>query len=211
MDDERNMKPLIIGLTGNIGTGKTTVLRMLAARGAYTIDADAIAHRVMEPGGSAYEAVVAAFGPEILNPDGTINRQRLGQIVFADPDRLARLEQIVHPAVIAAVNALIEQTTAPVVVVEAIKLLEAGMAAAMCDQVWVVTSPVEQQIERLMVERGMTREAAAARMAAQSPQSFKIGQADVVLDNSGTFADLERQVEAAWQRLGVAAMMGAGR
>lgn len=211
MDDERNMKPLIIGLTGNIGTGKTTVLRMLAARGAYTIDADAIAHRVMEPGGSAYEAVVAAFGPEILNPDGTINRQRLGQIVFADPDRLARLEQIVHPAVIAAVNALIEQTTAPVVVVEAIKLLEAGMAAAMCDQVWVVTSPVEQQIERLMVERGMTREAAVARMAAQSPQSFKIGQADVVLDNSGTFADLERQVEAAWQRLGVAAMMGAGR
>lgn len=205
------MKPIIIGLTGNIGTGKTTVLRMLAARGAYTIDADEIAHRVMEPGGSAYEAVVAAFGPEILNPDGTINRQRLGQIVFADPDRLARLEQIVHPAVIAAVNALVEQTTAPVVVIEAIKLLEAGMAVTMCDQVWVVTSPVEQQIERLMAERGMTREAAAARMASQSPQSFKISQADVVLDNSGTFADLERQVEAAWQRLGIAAMIDDGR
>jgi dephospho-CoA kinase len=198
------MKPIIIGLTGNIGTGKTTVLRMLAARGAYTVDADEIAHRVIEPGGSAYEAVVAAFGPEILNPDGTINRKRLGQIVFADPDRLARLEQIVHPAVIATVNALIEQTTAPVVVVEAIKLLEAGMAATMCDQVWVVTSPVEQQIERLMAERGMTREAAIARMAAQSPQSFKIAQADVIIDNSGTLADLERQVEAAWQRLGVA-------
>lgn len=198
------MKPIIIGLTGNIGTGKTTVLRMLAARGAYTIDADAIAHQVMEPGGRAYEAVVAAFGPEILNPDGTINRQRLGQIVFADPDRLARLEQIVHPAVIAVINALVEQTTAPVVVIEAIKLLEAGMAVTLCDQVWVVTSPVEQQIERLMAERGMTREAAMARMASQSPQSFKISQADVVLDNSGTFADLERQVEAAWQRLGVA-------
>ncbi|MCS7038201.1 MAG: dephospho-CoA kinase [Anaerolineae bacterium] len=199
------MKPIIIGLTGNIGTGKTTVLRMLAERGAYTIDADAIAHQVMEPGGRAYEAVVAAFGPEILNPDGTINRQRLGQIVFADPDRLARLEQIVHPAVIAVINALVEQTTAPVVVIEAIKLLEAGMAVTLCDQVWVVTSPVEQQIERLMAERGMTREAAMARMASQSPQSFKISQADVVLDNSGTFADLERQVEAAWQRLGVAA------
>jgi dephospho-CoA kinase len=197
------MKPLIIGLTGNIGTGKTTVLRMLAARGAYTLDADAIAHRVMEPGGSAYEAVVAAFGPEILNADGTINRRRLAQIVFADPASLVRLEQIVHPAVRDAINALIAQTTAPVVVIEAIKLLEAGMAVTLCDQVWVVTSPVEQQVERLMAERGMSREEAMARMAAQSPQAFKIGQADVIIENNGTLADLERQVEAAWQRLGV--------
>lgn len=197
------MKPLIIGLTGNIGTGKTTVLRMLAARGAYTIDADEIAHRVLEPGGSAYEAVVAAFGPEILNPDATINRKHLAEIVFADPDRLARLEQIVHPAVRATINALIEQTTAPVVVIEAIKLLEAGMAIALCDQVWVVTSPVEQQLERLMAERGMSREEALARMAAQSPQAFKVGQADVIIENNGTLTDLEHQVEAAWQRLGV--------
>jgi len=197
------MKPLIIGLTGNIGTGKTTILRLLAARGAYTIDADEIAHRVIEPGGSAYEAVVAAFGPEILNADATINRKRLAQIVFADPACLARLEQIVHPAVRDAINALIEQTTAPVVVIEAIKLLEAGMAVTLCDQVWVVTSPVEQQIERLMAERGMSREEAMARMASQSPQAFKIGQADVIIENNGTLADLERQVEAAWQRLGV--------
>lgn len=191
----------IIGLTGNIGTGKTTILKMLAARGAHIIDADAVAHVVIQPGGAAYNDVVATFGRDILDDRGAVDRKRLGQFVFADPAKLSHLEQITHPAIIAAVNAEIAQAPEPVVVVEAIKLLEAGMASTMCDQVWVVTSPVEQQIERLMAERDMSRAAALARLATQSPQSFKTGQADVIIDNSGTLADLEKQVDAAWQRV----------
>ncbi len=191
----------IIGLTGNIGTGKTTILRMLAARGAHIIDADDVAHVVIQPGAAAYNDVVATFGRDVLDEQGVVDRKRLGQVVFADPAKLAHLEQITHPAVIATVNAEIARALEPVVVVEAIKLLEAGMAATMCDQVWVVTSPVEQQIERLMAERGMSRAAALARLATQSPQSFKTGQADVIIDNSGTLADLEKQVDAAWQNV----------
>ena len=196
---------LIIGLTGNIGTGKTTVLNMLAARGARIIDADEVAHQVTAPGGNAFASIIALFGQAILDPNGAIDRSRLGQIVFGNPDKLAQLEKIVHPAVYEAVNAEVERATEAVVVIEAIKLLEAGMAASLCDQVWVITSPVEQQVERLMNDRGMSRAAARARMATQSPQAFKVSQANVVLDNSSTLADLERQVEAAWQRLGLPA------
>lgn len=196
---------LIIGLTGNIGTGKTTVLKMLRACGARTIDADDVAHEVIQPGQPAFAEVVAAFGADLLDANGVIDRKRLGQIVFGDPNKLARLEHLLHPAVIAHINSEIGRAAEPVVVIEAIKLLEAGMAATLCDQVWVITSPVEQQIERLMQERGMTRAAALARLATQSPQSFKVSQADVVIDNSGSLAELERQVKAAWQRLPILA------
>lgn len=191
----------IIGLTGNIGVGKTTVLQMLARRGAHIIDADKVAHQVMAPGGRAYEEVMAAFGRDILNEQGEIDRAKLGRIVFSDQHKLAQLERIVHPAVYAAVLDEIEQTDAEVIVIEAIKLLESGMTLGLCDQVWVVTAPVEVQIERLMRDRNMSREEAERRMAVQSPQAFKVGQADVVIDNSGGLEDLEAQVEAAWRKL----------
>ena len=191
----------IIGLTGNIGVGKTTVLQMLARRGAHIIDADKVAHQVMAPGGRAYEEVMAAFGRDILNEQGEIDRAKLGRIVFSDQHKLAQLERIVHPAVYAAVLDEIEQTDAEVIVIEAIKLLESGMTLGLCDQVWVVTAPVEAQIERLMRDRNMSREEAERRMAVQSPQAFKVGQADVVIDNSGSLEDLEAQVEAAWRKL----------
>ena len=191
----------IIGLTGNIGVGKTTVLQMLARRGAHIIDADKVAHQVMAPGGRAYEEVMTAFGRDILNEQGEIDRAKLGRIVFSDQHKLAQLERIVHPAVYAAVLDEIEQTDAEVIVIEAIKLLESGMTLGLCDQVWVVTAPVEAQIERLMRDRNMSREEAERRMAVQSPQAFKVGQADVVIDNSGGLEDLEAQVEAAWRKL----------
>ena len=197
------MKPTIIGLTGNIGTGKTTILNLLRRRGARTIDADKVTHQVMAPGGKAYDAIVVAFGPDIVRPDGTINRSRLGRIVFADPGKLALLESIVHPAVYEVVSAEAEQASEQVVVIEAIKLLEAGMSSALCDQIWVVTSPIEAQIERLMAERGMSRAEAEARMASQSPQASKINQADVVIDNSGSLEDLAAQVSDAWANLGL--------
>ena len=192
---------IIIGLTGNIGAGKSEILRLAQQRGARVIDADKVAHQVMTPGGRAYAAVAAAFGREVMQPDGTIDRVGLGRIVFSNPDRLATLEHIVHPAVIEAIRREIEAAPEPVIVIEAIKLLESGISSALCDQVWVVTSPVEQQIVRLMQSRGMSRTEAEARMATQSPQAFKISQADVILDNSGTLDALATQFEAAWQRL----------
>ncbi|NOZ72012.1 MAG: dephospho-CoA kinase [Chloroflexi bacterium] len=196
-----NKPAIVIGLTGNIGTGKSTVLELLRQRGARIIDTDKVAHEVMSPGGAAYERVIKAFGREVLQEDGSIDRKRLGEIVFADPDKLSLLEQIVHPAVFTRLAKLIAEAEEPVVFIEAIKLFEAGMSITLCDQVWVVTAPTEQQIERLMRTRNMSRAEAEARMALQSPQAFKAGQADLVIDNSGTLEELKAQVDAAWQHL----------
>lgn len=190
----------LIGLTGNIATGKSAVARMLAGLGATVIDADRVAHEVMEPGGAAYAAVVDAFGPEILNPGGTVDRRRLGDIVFRDPAALARLEAAVHPAVLLEVGRRIAAAEADVVVVEAIKLIEAGMHRAY-DALWVVTAPREVQIERLVRERGMTHDEATLRVDAQPPQEEKAALADQVLVNDGTLAQLRARVEAAWEQL----------
>ena len=190
----------LIGLTGNIATGKSAVARMLAGLGATVIDADRVAHEVMEPGGAAYAAVVDAFGPEILNPGGTVDRRRLGDIVFRDPAALARLEAAVHPAVLLGVGRRIAAAEAGVVLVEAIKLIEAGMHRAY-DALWVVTAPRKVQIERLVRERGMTHDEATLRVDAQPPQEEKAALADRVLVNDGTLAQLRARVEAAWEQL----------
>ncbi len=191
----------VIGLTGNIGTGKSTVLGILYQLGACTIDADMIAHQVIQPGGRAYDAVATTFGGEILDKGGAIDRTKLGQIVFDNPDRLQVLERIVHPAVFEQISSELAEATEAVIVIEAIKLLEAGMSITLCDQVWVVTTNEEQQVQRLMESRNMSRDAAEARMMSQSPQAFKISQADVVLDNSGNLDALTAQVKIAWDAL----------
>jgi len=191
---------VLIGLTGNIATGKSAVGRMLAELGATVIDADRVAHEVMEPGGPAFAGVVDAFGPEILTPGGTIDRRTLGDIVFRDPAALARLEAAVHPAVILEVGRRIAAAEAAVVVVEAIKLIEAGMHRAY-DALWVVTAPREVQIERLVRERGLTHDEAALRVDAQPAQEEKAALADRVLVNDGTPAQLRARVRAAWQQL----------
>ncbi len=191
----------VIGLTGNIGTGKSTVLDMLQQFGAHAIDADKISHEVTLPGGKAYAAVVATFGGDILTEDGTIDRMKLGQIVFKDPVLLQALERVVHPAVFEQIRLEVSQATESVIVIEAIKLLEANMALTLCDQVWVVVTGEAQQIQRLMESRNMSQDAAEARMMSQSPQSFKISQADVVLDNNGGIEALAEQVQRAWDAL----------
>ncbi len=191
-------RPIVIGLTGNIGVGKSTVTAMLAELGAFIIDADRVAHQVMEPGQPAYAQIIATFGPEIVPNGGPIDRFRLGQIVFADPTALARLEQIVHPAVFVRIQELLAAATAPVVVIEAIKLLEAGLSIQLCDQVWVVTAPREQQIARLMASRGLSYNEAVLRIDAQPPQAEKVARADVVIDNSGAIEATRTQVEQAW-------------
>jgi dephospho-CoA kinase len=189
-------------LTGNIATGKSTVAQMLVELGAEHIDADRVAHQVMAPSGAAYADVVAAFGKDLLRPDGTIDRQALGAQVFADPDALARLEASVHPAVRAVVARQIDRSAAPVVVVEAIKLLESGMAEAY-DAVWVTTCPREVQRERLMTFRQMPRSEAEQRIDAQPPQAEKVARADVVIETTGTLVETRLQVQAAWRALGL--------
>jgi dephospho-CoA kinase len=192
--------PILIGLTGNIATGKSEVGRLLAALGAQVIDADKVAHEVMRPGGPAYEGVVAAFGPEILAPDGAIDRAKLGAIVFRDPAALRRLEAAVHPATIAEVGRRIAGATEPAVVVEAIKLIESGMHRYY-DALWVVTAPRSLQIERLVATRGLTPEAAALRVDAQPPQEEKAALADRIFVNDGGLDQLQEEVEAAWAQV----------
>lgn len=190
-------RSILIGLTGNIATGKSEVGRILAELGARVIDADVIAHEVMQPDGPAYSAVVQAFGSQILAADGSIDRAKLGAIVFRDPAALRRLEAAVHPAVIAEVDRRIAQAPEPVVVVEAIKLIEAGMHRDY-DALWVVTAPRPLQIARLMAARDLTEEQAALRVDAQSPQEEKAALADWVIVNDGELSELRRKVEAAW-------------
>ncbi len=192
--------PFLIGLTGNIATGKSEVARLLSELGAQVIDADLVAHQVMQPGGPAYDAVIAAFGPDILAADGTVDRARLGAIVFRDPAALRRLEAAVHPAVIAEVDRRIAQASAAVVVVEAIKLIEAGMHRTY-DALWVVTAPRPVQIARLMATRHLSAEEAALRVDAQPPQEEKAALADVVIVNDGNREQLRERVEAAWRQI----------
>lgn len=190
----------IIGLTGNIACGKSTVVGRLRELGAYTIDADALIHVILRREGAAFGPVVEEFGEGIMGPEGEIDRRALGRIVFSDPERLRRLEEIEHPIVRGLIEEEIRGAGERVVVVDAIKLFESGWAAR-SDVVWVVTCRREQQVERLMRTRGYSREEAELRIGAQSPQAEKVARADVVIDNSGTPAETCRQVDAAWERL----------
>ena len=190
----------LVGLTGNIATGKSEVARILADLGAYVLDADKVAHEVMQPGGPAFDAVIASFGTEILASDGTIDREKLGAIVFADSAALERLEKAVHPATIAEVARRIASAEASVVVVEAIKLIEAGIHHG-CDALWVVTAPRSLQIDRLVTQRGLTVSQAVLRIDAQPSQEDKAALADLVIVNDGDLADLREKVKAAWIQL----------
>ena len=196
----KGCRPFLIGLTGNISTGKSTVGRMLSQMGAEVIDADQVAHEVMRPGTSVYSRIVEAFGPEVLAPDGEIDRARLGAIVFSAPQSLALLESIVHPATLEAIDRRIAASTADVVAVEAIKLIEAGMADV-CASVWVTTCRPDQQVHRLVGGRGLSRAEAKLRVQAQPSQEEKIARADVVVDTSGPLSRTRAQVRAAWERL----------
>ena len=200
MSSKPHSRPIIIGLTGNIGVGKSAVLAVLRKLGAHAIDADKVAHGVMQPGGRAYDGVVDLFGPGILRKDGSIDRRLLAGVVFTNPDQLAELEAVIHPAVEQAVQDEIDAANTPVVVIEAIKLLE-GELKSVCDEIWVVTAPEDVQIDRLMSYRGMSERDARRRMRSQTPQDWKASQADVVIVNDSDLATLEERVVEAWDEM----------
>ncbi len=190
----------IIGLTGNIATGKSVVRRMLEHLGAYTIDADALAHRAIAKGAPGYPLVVETFGKWVVGTDGQIDRAKLGGLVFRDKEAMAKLEAIVHPLVTQATNILIQRAGQKVVVIEAIKLLESDLAA-MCDSLWVTYAPEQVQVERLVRKRNLSQEEALERIHAQGAQSEKIERAHVVIRNIGSYNDLWKQVTTAWKQI----------
>lgn len=190
----------IIGLTGNIATGKSVVRRMLEHLGAYTIDADALTHRAYAKGAPGYQAVIDRFGKWLVNRDGEIDRKKLGNLVFSDPEAMKQLEAIVHPLVRQATEILAKRATQPVVVIEAIKLLD-GDLRKVCDSIWVANATEDIQIERLMRKRGMTREQALERIHMQSPQSQKVAVANIVITNTGSYDNLWKQVSEAWKEI----------
>lgn len=190
--------PYIIGLTGNVGAGKSEVVRLLRELGADSIDADRLGHEVMAPGTPEWEQLVARFGRTVLHADGTVDRRALGAIVFADPAALRDLEGILHPGVRARIRARFATTERPVIVVEAIKLLEGGLYLEV-DAVWVVTAAREVRVRRLVETRGLTAAEAETRVAAQAPEAEKVARADIVIENSGDLADTRAQVHAAWR------------
>ncbi len=192
---------LKVGLTGGIGSGKSEVTRRLAALGAYVVDADVLAREVVEPGTPGLAAVAAEFGAEVLRPDGSLDRDRLGAIVFADPAARARLNAIVHPLVGAATAERFAAAPADAIVVHDVPLLvEVGLAAAY-DVVLVVAATAETQGSRLVRARGMSADEARSRIAAQAPLADKLAVADFVITNDGSLDDLDRQVQAVWLAL----------
>ena len=206
-------QPYVIGLTGGIACGKSTVLAMLAALGARIIDADRVTHRLQQPGTPVFQQIVATFGRGVLSPTGALDRRRLGTIVFSDQAKLEQLEHLIHPAVRATIQSFIEEIgrnggygtrlgdlRRPVVVIDAIKLIEGGWVKE-CAQVWVVTCSEPLQLERLRTTRGMSEEEAQQRLAAQEPQASRLPYATVVLTNDGTQAETRAQVDAAWQKV----------
>ncbi|WP_156724046.1 dephospho-CoA kinase [Streptomyces apocyni] len=192
---------LKVGLTGGIGAGKSEVSRLLDAYGAVLIDADRIAREVVAPGTPGLAAVVEAFGEEILAPDGTLDRPRLGALVFSDPAKLAVLNGIVHPLV-GARSAELEAAAPPdAVVVHDVPLLAENGLAPLYDVVIVVDVSPATQLDRLVRLRGMTEDDARARMAAQATREKRLEIAGIVIDNDGPLEALEPQVRAVWQDL----------
>jgi dephospho-CoA kinase len=193
-------KKFIIGLTGNIATGKSVVRKMLEHLGAYGIDADALAHRVIEKDAPGYQFIVDHFGKFILDEEGNIERAKLGKLVFSDPQALEKLEEIIHPYVGKAVAYLIKKSPHNVIVVEAIKLLESALRDSV-DTVWVTTSSEENQLARLAADRGMSKAEAKDRMANQSSQAEKTAAASIVIHNDNSVEDTWNQVQEAWRYL----------
>ena len=200
----------VVGLSGGIGTGKSTVTRMLAALGAVVVDADAIVHRLQAPGSPLLDEIAAALGADVIDADGALDRKRVADLVFRDPAARARLNAIVHPRVgaeMARELAAAREAGAALVVLDIPLLFEGraagrgGASALPFDATILVHAPRELQIERTVARDGVSREDVERRLAAQLPIDEKRALADHVIDNTGTLEDTERQVRALFERL----------
>ena len=192
---------LVIGLTGGIGTGKSEVTRLLGSLGAVVINADQVGHEAYKPDSESWKDVIKAFGEDILRPNREIDRQKLGAIVFGDPDQLAKLNRIMHPRMARIVSEKLESLRdqgTEVVVVEAALLFEAGWDS-LVDEVWATDSPVETVIKRLQARSGMSAEEALKRIESQMDRSERLSRAQVIVDNGGDVADLETTVDRLWK------------
>ncbi|HUT74277.1 MAG TPA: dephospho-CoA kinase [Armatimonadota bacterium] len=196
---------IVVGLTGGIATGKTTVAQLLRERGAAVVDTDEIAREVTAPGSPALSEIAQAFGPQMLTAQGTLDRKRLGSLVFDDPQARRRLEEITHPRIILEMRrrleALRRRRRPPALAVAVIPLLYEAGAESEVDVVVAVTAPAEQQVRRVMARDGLTREQAQARVAAQMPVEEKARRAGFVVDASGSLEETARQVAKLWGRL----------
>jgi dephospho-CoA kinase len=190
-----------IGLTGGIGTGKSAVAKVLVDLGAPVIDADEVGHAVYRPGETAHRELVTAFGGEILASDGTIDRKRLGALVFSDPRALRRLNAIVHPKIFERLRAMVaamrEQGERRPIIVEAAVLIEAGWEG-LCREIWLVTASPERVTTRLERDRGLQAEEIRRRIAAQLPEQEKRKYAAIIIENNGTLEQLREKVAALW-------------
>lgn len=191
---------IVLGVTGNIAAGKSTVVSMLKDLGAQHIDADQVYRDLVAPGQPLLQKVADHFGEHVINEDGGLDRRALGAIVFSDPDALKELDQLTHPAIIAETDRRVDAIRDGVIVIDAVKLIESGHADV-CDVVWLATAPEDAQVTRLMHRNKLSRAEAVERVAAQPPIEPKLAGADLVIDNSGSLDDLRVQVENAWHDL----------
>ncbi|MDQ2875350.1 MAG: dephospho-CoA kinase [Actinomycetota bacterium] len=201
---------LRVGLTGGIGSGKSEVSRRLGAQGAVVVDADQIAREVVEPGTAGLTDIVREFGPEVLLPDGSLNRPRLGEIVFSDVELRGKLNGIVHPLVRARSQELEDAAGPGAIVVQDVPLLTENNLAGLFDLVVVVDVPPRIQLDRLARHRDMERDQAKARMTAQASRADRLAIAGIVIDNSGSLAELDRQVGELWTELRRRQQLGQG-
>lgn len=191
--------PLVIGLTGNIACGKSTVLASLQQLGAETIDADVVYHSLTCPGMSLWRRIKDRFGSDVLTTSGEIDRGALGRIVFRDPTALRELDLLTHREVVDAILDQLARSSAAILVIDAVKLFESGLAEV-CNEVWLVVCDREQQVARLQARNHLTEREAQERVAAQPPPTNKLARADVVIDNSGTIDATVQQVRREWRR-----------
>jgi dephospho-CoA kinase len=196
----RERRKFVLGVTGNIASGKSTVVRRLVEYGAIGIDADLVYRELVGPGQPLLRTLADHFGAHIIAPDGSLDRPALGAIVFSDPDKLRELDALTHPAVIAEIDRRVAEIDTGVVVIDAVKLVESGHADH-CDSVWVVAIDTEAQVTRLMNRNTLPVLEARRRVEAQPPMAPKLARADRVIDNSGTLEETMAQVDAGWREI----------
>ena len=193
----------VIGLTGGIGSGKSTVSQFLAELGAVTLNADEVGHEALKPNTEIWREVVAAFSRQILTPDGNIDRKKLGKIVFGNPESLSRLNQIMHPRMYDMVKAQLEEYRRQgvgIVVLEVPLLLEAGWTS-LVDEVWVTTASEDTALKRLEEQCGMSRDECLTRIRSQLPSAERVRHADVVINTDCDLDELKSRVKEMWRKL----------